>query len=109
MRQTLRWNGRHSVCGRFIIQTEQVRGEPVLYILEALTVEGKAILNQSSRIDPAHYGRGGVAIVKQRAQAIIDWICERLDLWAAVLTINNLLISCQSLSHHLVHLIPLSS
>lgn len=65
----LRWNKLHSACGQYHIQTEHVRGEPVLYVLEGLTPESQRIIRLSC-LECAFYGRGGIAKCKMAAQDI---------------------------------------
>jgi hypothetical protein len=67
---TLRWSRRSTVDGRFRIQAERIRGEPICYALMCSAEDGRRAA--SLDLETAFFGRGGFAEAKAAAQVIAD-------------------------------------
>lgn len=71
----LRWDGRSTIDGHFLVQSAEVRGEgPHYYLIGMSTVE-KQVADEFN-IETCFFGRGGVAKVKAAAQRIVDLVAE---------------------------------
>lgn len=64
------WRGRLTDDGRFMVNSDSVRGEGVCYFLMCSMTD--RLTAHDLDIETAFYGRGGVAKVKAAAQAIAD-------------------------------------
>jgi len=68
----LQWNDDVTVCGRYVINSEHVRGEPKLYWLMSIPEEGRVWLESQDQHARGEYvcSRTSMHAVKRWAQRI---------------------------------------